>query len=99
MSTYIFTAIISLERILIVLPTKKLIRRLKRGDLLIIKSIDRLERNYNDILCNGNTSPKEIGADILVLDMNLLNTRAKDGNLTGTLIANLVLQILLTLPD
>ena len=60
---------------------KKLLGKLKRGDLLIVKSIDRLGRNYN-------------GADILVLDMELLDTREKNGSLTGTLIADLVLQVM-----
>lgn len=72
---------------------QKLIKRLKVGDLLIIKSIDRLGRNYNDILVQWQYITKEIGADILVLDMDLLDTRQKSGNLTGTLIADLVLQI------
>ena len=72
----------------------KLIRRLRRGDLLIVKSIDRLGRNYSDILVQWQYITKEIGADILVLDMELLDTREKEGNLTGTLIADLVLQIL-----
>ena len=72
---------------------KKLIKRLKKGDLLIIKSIDRLGRNYNDILVQWQYITKEVQADILVLDMELLDTRSKDGNLTGTLIADLVLQI------
>lgn len=72
---------------------KKLMKKLQKGDLLIIKSIDRLGRNYNDILVQWQYITKEIGADILVLDMELLDTRAKNGNLTGTLIADLVLQI------
>ena len=72
---------------------QKMLKQLKAGDLIIIKSIDRLERNYNDILVQWQHITKEIGADILVLDMNLLDTRKKDGNLTGTLIADLVLQI------
>ena len=67
---------------------------MKEGDLLIIKSIDRLGRNYNDILVQWQYITKEIKADILVLDMELLDTRQKVGNLTGTLIADLVLQIL-----
>lgn len=73
---------------------QKLLRRLRKGDLLIVKSIDRLGRNYNDILKQWQKITKEIGADILVLDMELLDTRAKAGDLTGTLIADLVLQIL-----
>lgn len=72
---------------------RKLIRKLKEGDLLIVKSIDRLGRNYNDILIQWQYITKEIGADILVLDMELLDTRRKSGSLTGTLIADLVLQI------
>lgn len=72
---------------------QKLIKKLKTGDLLIIKSIDRLGRSYNDILVQWQYITKEIKADILVLDMELLDTRKKAGNLTGTLIADLVLQI------
>ncbi len=72
----------------------KLLDRLERGDLLIVKSIDRLGRNYSDILVQWQYITKEIGADILVLDMELLDTRAKAGDLTGTLVADLVLQIL-----
>lgn len=72
---------------------QKLVKKLKEGDLLIIKSIDRLGRNYNDILVQWQYITKEIKADILVLDMELLDTRQKAGNLTGTLIADLVLQI------
>lgn len=73
---------------------QKLIRKLKPGDLLIIKSIDRLGRNYDDILTQWKKITKEIRADILVLDMNLLDTRTKDNGLTGTLIADIVLQLL-----
>lgn len=72
---------------------QKLIKKLKKGDLLIVKSIDRLGRNYNDILIQWQYITKEIKADIVVLDMELLDTRQKNGNLTGTLIADLVLQI------
>lgn len=73
---------------------KRLIRRLGFGDLLIIKSIDRLGRDYDEILKEWRHITKEIGADILVLDMPLLDTRTKDRDLTGTFIADLVLQIL-----
>lgn len=73
---------------------QKLLKTMKRGDLLIVKSIDRLGRNYSDILTQWQYVTKELGVDILVLDMNLLDTRQKDGNLTGTFIADLVLQIL-----
>jgi DNA invertase Pin-like site-specific DNA recombinase len=72
---------------------QKLMKRLKAGDLVIVKSIDRLGRNYNDILAQWQYITKKIGADILVLDMELLDTRKDNGNLTGTLIADLVLQI------
>ena len=72
---------------------QKLIKKLRAGDLLIVKSIDRLGRNYNDILSEWQHITKEIRADILVLDMELLDTRQKAGDLTGTLIADLVLQI------
>lgn len=73
---------------------KRLIKRLRPGDLLIIKSIDRLGRDYDEILKEWRHITKKIGADILVLDMPLLDTRTKDRDLTGTFIADLVLQIL-----
>lgn len=73
---------------------QKLLKRLKRGDLLVIKSIDRLGRNYDEILRQWQHITKEIEADIVVIDMTLLDTRNHDQNLTGTLIADLVLQIL-----
>ena len=73
---------------------KKLLGKLQRGDLLIVKSIDRLGRNYNEILVQWQNITKDIGADILVLDMELLDTREKNGSLTGTLIADLVLQVM-----
>ena len=73
---------------------QKLMKRLRAGDLLIVKSIDRLGRNYEEILLQWQYITKTVKADILVLDMELLDTRAKDGDLTGTLIADLVLQIL-----
>lgn len=73
---------------------RKLLKRLKKGDLLIVKSIDRLGRNYEEILLQWQYITKQVQADILVLDMSLLDTRNKQGNLTGTLIADLVLQIL-----
>ena len=73
---------------------QKMLKLLKPGDLLIVKSIDRLGRNYKDILIEWQRTTKEIGADILVLDMDLLDTREKNGSLTGTLIADMVLQIM-----
>ena len=72
---------------------KRLLRRLRAGDLLYILSIDRLGRNYEEIQEQWRVLTKEIGADICVLDMPLLDTRnGKD--LMGTFIADLVLQIL-----
>lgn len=73
---------------------QKLLKRLKPGDCLIVKSIDRLGRNYKDILFEWQRITKEIGSDILVLDMDLLDTREKNGSLTGMLIADMVLQIM-----
>lgn len=72
---------------------KKLVQELKEGDLLYILSIDRLGRNYEEIQNQWRILTKEIGIDICVLDMPLLDTRnGKD--LMGTFIADLVLQIL-----
>lgn len=72
---------------------KKLVRCMKNGDLLYILSIDRLGRNYAEIQNQWRVLIKEIGIDICVIDMPLLDTRTcKD--LMGTFIADLVLQIL-----
>jgi len=72
---------------------KKLVKKLKQGDLLYILSIDRLGRNYEDIQKQWRILTKDIGIDICVIDMPLLDTRnGKD--LMGTFIADLVLQIL-----
>lgn len=72
---------------------KRLLRRLKRGDLLLIKSIDRLGRNYQEILEQWQLLTKKRGVDIRVIDMPLLDTTlSKD--LLGTFIADLVLQLL-----
>lgn len=73
---------------------KKLARKLKPGDVLVIKSIDRLGRNYMDIQEQWRVITKEKQAHIVVLDMPLLDTRQKERDLTGTFIADLVLQIL-----
>ena len=72
----------------------KMLRRLKAGDLLVIKSIDRLGRDYGEILEQWRKITKEIGANIQVLDMPLLNTDSVQENLTGIFISDLVLQIL-----
>lgn len=72
---------------------RRLIRKMKKGDLLVIKSIDRLGRNYEEIIQQWRYLTKEKGIDIVVLDMALLDTR-EGKDLTGTLIADLVLQLL-----
>lgn len=72
----------------------KLLKKLKKGDIIFIKSIDRLGRNYGEILEQWRVITKEIGADIQVIDMPLLNTNSSHDNLTGVFIADLVLQIL-----
>ncbi len=72
---------------------KKMVRKLKAGDLLYILSIDRLGRNYEEIQQQWRVLTKEIGTDICVLDMPLLDTR-QGKDLMGTFIADLVLQIL-----
>lgn len=72
---------------------KKLVNQLKPGDLLYILSIDRLGRNYEEIQHQWRILTKEVGVDICVIDMPLLDTR-KGRDLMGTFIADLVLQIL-----
>ena len=72
---------------------RKLIRKLKDGDTLVVKSIDRLGRNYDEILEQWRVITKENRAAIVVLDMPLLDTR-QNRDLTGTLIADIVLQLL-----
>ena len=72
---------------------KKLMKKLGRNDIVVVKSIDRLGRNYNEILEQWRIITKEKNADIIVLDMPLLDTRVgKD--LTGPLISDIVFQIL-----
>ena len=73
---------------------KRLLRRLKGGDTLVVKSIDRLGRDYSEIQNQWRIITKEKKANIVVLDMPLLDTRQKGRDLTGTFIADLVLQIL-----
>ncbi len=70
-----------------------MLRKLKEGDLVVVKSIDRLGRNYEEILDQWRIITKKIHVDIKVLDMPLLDTR-QNVDLTGTLIADLVLQLL-----
>ena len=71
-----------------------LMKRLRAGDVLVVKSIDRLGRNYEEILDQWRIITKERKADIVVLDMPLLDTLQTGRDLTGTFVADLVLQIL-----
>lgn len=71
----------------------RLLRRLRPGDTLVIKSIDRLGRNYEEILAQWRAITRDRAAAIVVLDMPLLNTD-QGRDLTGTLIADIVLQLL-----
>ncbi|MBE5774501.1 MAG: recombinase family protein [Clostridiales bacterium] len=72
---------------------QKLLRKLKPGDVFVVKSIDRLGRNYSDILEQWRVITRDKGAAIVVIDMPLLDTRS-NRDLTGTLIADIVLQLL-----
>ena len=72
---------------------KKLLRKLKKDDLLYIKSIDRLGRDYGEILEQWRVLTKEKGVDIVVLDMPLLDTR-RGKDLMGTFLSDIVLQVL-----
>lgn len=72
---------------------RRLLRRLKAGDTLVVKSIDRLGRNYEEILEQWRIITREKRAAIVVLDMPLLDT-GQSRDLTGTLIADIVLQLL-----
>lgn len=72
---------------------KKLLRKLKKDDLLYIKSIDRLGRNYTEILEQWRMLTKEKEVDIVVLDMPLLDTR-RGKDLVGTFLSDIVLQLL-----
>lgn len=72
---------------------KRMIRKLKSGDTIVIKSIDRLGRNYDEILEQWRIITKEKQVAVVVLDMPLLDTR-QNRDLTGTLIADIVLQLL-----
>lgn len=72
---------------------QRMMRKIKPGDTLVIKSIDRLGRNYSEILEQWRVITKEKQADVVVLDMPLLDTR-RGRDLTGVLIADIVLQLL-----
>ncbi len=73
---------------------KRLLKKLKAGDTLVVKSIDRLGRNYEEILDQWRLITKVKRAAIVVLDMPLLDTQQEGRDLTGTLIADIVLQLL-----
>ncbi len=72
---------------------RRLLRKMKKDDLLYIKSIDRLGRNYEEILQQWRIITKEKGVDIVVLDMPLLDTR-RGKDLMGTFLSDIVLQVL-----
>lgn len=72
---------------------KRMLRKLKKDDLLYVKSIDRLGRNYEEILEQWRILTKEKGVDIVVLDMPLLDTR-RGKDLLGTFLSDIVLQVL-----
>lgn len=72
---------------------KRMLKTLKKGKVLVVKSIDRLGRNYDEIIEQWRYITKEIGADIKVIDMELLDTTTHK-NLLGTFISDLILQLL-----
>lgn len=72
---------------------RKMVKKLKKDDLLYIKSIDRLGRNYSEILEQWRILTKERGVDIVVLEMPLLDTR-RGKDLMGTFLSDIVLQVL-----
>ena len=72
---------------------KAMVAMLREGDVVYVSSIDRLGRNYKDIIAQWSVITKEKGTDIVVLDMPILDTR-NDRDLTGTLISDIVLQLL-----
>lgn len=73
---------------------KKLVRRLRANDVLVIKSIDRLGRNYDEILDQWRILTKEKHVRVVVLDIPLLDTRTSTNGITGVFIADVVLQLL-----
>lgn len=73
---------------------RRLVESLAEGDVVVIKSIDRLGRNYEEILTEWRTITEERKAAIVVLDMPLLDTRTTRGDLTGAFISDIVLQLL-----
>ena len=73
---------------------QEMISNLQKGDVVVLHSLDRLGRNYDEIIQEWSRITKEIEADIIVLDMPLLNTTISQNDLTGRFMADLVLQIL-----
>ena len=73
---------------------RRLLRRIEHGDTIVIKSIDRLGRNYEEIIQEWRRITKTKGVYIVVLDMPLLDTRDRPDNVTGVFIADIVLQLL-----
>ena len=73
---------------------RELMDQMRAGDVLVIKSIDRLGRNYDEILEQWRLITKQMGCFIVVLDMPLLDTRTTRGDLTGAFISDIVLQLL-----
>lgn len=73
---------------------RRMVKRLRKGDELYIKSIDRLGRNYDEILEQWRYLTREKGADIIILDFPLLDTRHSEHGLTGEFISDITLQIL-----
>ena len=73
---------------------QKLMKKVRPGDLIVVKSIDRLGRNYEEIQVQWRKITKEKQVDMVVLDMPLLDTRRSGNDLTGTFVADMVLQIL-----
>ena len=82
-----------MAKILRVLNIEKLLRKIKAGDVLVVKSIDRLGRNYAEILEQWRIITKEKNTAIVVIDMPLLDTR-RHNDLIGTLVSDLILQIM-----
>ena len=72
---------------------QKLMKKIRPGDLIVVKSIDRLGRNYEEIQVQWRKITKEKQVDMVVLDMPLLDTRRSGNDLTGTFVADMVLQI------
>ena len=73
---------------------QSLVRRMRRGDTLVIKSVDRLGRSYTDVVEEWRHLTKDRHVSIVVLDMPLLDTRSERNGLTGEFIADMVLQVL-----